>query len=155
MKRKLPFSRLRLRRRWPTRGTSSARASRVPSGPPQPPFTGQAIFCCVPHALLVISLWGTCFVGNARRIVPTWSPPRGASAAAPRYSCRCCLFNSTDKRVPQNHIKVLGSCRSLLPTATEPGTNAPCLLATHRDNRSACKIPARSFEMKSNILSGI
>lgn len=116
---------------------------------------GQGIFCCVLPPFLVISPRGTRFVGSARRIVSTLASP-----TAPQYSCVCCLFNSTDKHVPRTHIKVLSkqslaSYRVLLPTTTESGTTTPCPLATRRDSRSVCKIPARWFKMKSNIFSGI
>lgn len=117
--------------------------------------SGQGIFCCVLHPFLVIHPWGTWFVDNARRIVSTLASP-----AAPQYSCVRYLFNSTDKYVPQTHIKVLSkqslaSYRGLLPATTESGSTTPCPLATHRDSRSVCKIPARSFKVKSNIFSGI
>lgn len=64
---------------------------------------------------------------------------------SPQYSCIRYLFNSTGKRVPQTHIKVLSkqslaSYRDLLPTTTESGTTTPCPLATHTDSRSVCKV---------------
>jgi len=126
--------------------TATLRASSV---------SGRGIFCCALCPFLGIQPWGTWFGGNSRRIVSTL-----ASSAAPQHSCICCLFNSTDKHVPQTHIQVLSkqslaSYRGLLPTTTESDTTTPCPLATHRDSRSIFKIPASSFKVKSHIFSGI
>lgn len=128
-------------------------------GPPQPPFIAPSVsgwgICCVLQPFLAISPRRTCLVGTALRIDPTLASP-----AVPQHSWVPYLFNSTDKHVPQNHIKVLSkqsraSYRSLLPTTAESGTATPCPVTTQRVSGSVCKIPARSFMMKSNIFSGI
>lgn len=133
--------------------TSQPRATTATFHAPSVP--GWGVFCCVLQPFLAISPGGTCVVGNARRIDPT-----RASPAAPQYSWVPYLFNSTDKHVPQNHVRVLSkqsqdSYRSHLPTAVESGTTTPYPVTTQRDSRSVCKIPTRSFMMKSNIFSGI
>lgn len=159
MKWKPPFSWLWLCRRQQAWGASQPRDS---SGPlwtttatlHTSSVSDQGTFCCVLHPILVISPRGTCFVSNARRIVPTLVSP-----AAPQYSCAHYLFKSVDRHVPQTYIKILSkqrlaSYRGLQPTTTGSGAMTLCPLATHRD-RSVCRIPARSFKVKSNISSGI
>lgn len=101
---------------------------------------------------LAIRPRGTCLVGNAGRIDPTTAPP-----AAPQDSWVPCLFNCTDQHVPKSAMKFLSkqswaSYRSLLPTPAESGTTTPCPVTTQRESKSVCKIPARSFMMKSNFL---